>query len=304
MTTQHESSPPTPSAASGWRSYLLSWVWRLLRLAIVSYLAVCGFLYFAQTWLIFPGHDGQGKERTRILVPPGAELTTLTTNRGVRLVALFGVGLAPDGTPLPDGVSRPTILFFYGNADCAANNRELFEDFRKLGANVLIPEYVGFGMSDGSPSEQACYETADAAWDYLAQRPDVDLGRIVVAGWSLGSAVAVDLAARRPAAGLVIFSSFTSMVDMGRHLYPVIPVSWLLKHRFESEAKISRVACPILIGHGRRDRAIPFAMSERLAEAAGPRAELFGVDDADHNDFFLFGGRGLLDRVRRFLEKT
>ena len=144
----------------------------------------------------------------------------------------------------------------------------------------VIPDYAGFGMSGGSPGERECAATADAALDHLLSREDVDPARVVAAGWSLGSGVAVDLASRRPVAGLAIFCSFTSMADMGRLAYPFIPVSWLLSHRFDNEAKVARISCPVLIGHGRVDTVIPFSMSERLAaagaldrlrEALGPR---------------------------------
>jgi fermentation-respiration switch protein FrsA (DUF1100 family) len=275
--------------------------WRVVRLAVVAYLAVMGFLYLAQTWLIFPGRSTQGKAYAQVEPRKGLELIRMKTALGDDVVALFGAALSPDGSPAPDASACPTVLFFYGNGDCLAANVDLLGELRRRGANVMIPEYAGYGMSGGSPSEAGCYATADAAYDHLASRPDVDPTRIYAAGWSLGSGVAVDLASRRPVAGLVIFSSFTSMVDMGRLLYPWVPVSLLLEHRFESEAKIAKVTCPMLIGHGRQDRAIPFAMSDRLAAAARSPVTRIAVDRADHNDLFYVGGRALYDAIGRFV---
>jgi pimeloyl-ACP methyl ester carboxylesterase len=92
---------------------------------------------------------------------------------------------------------RPTVIFFYGNGACLAYMGEVFNGFRRLGMNVLVPEYPGYGMSGGKPTEKGFYAAADAGYDYLAQRPDIDHDRIDAAGWSMGSAVAVDLASRR-----------------------------------------------------------------------------------------------------------
>jgi fermentation-respiration switch protein FrsA (DUF1100 family) len=262
---------------------------------------VIGFLYFAQTWLIFPGRSSQGQAYARVAQPRGTALVHLTTASGDDVVALFGPALGPRGQPLADAATRPTILFFYGNGDCLAFNVDMLEAFRRCGANVMIPEYAGYGMSGGKASERACRETAEAAFDHLASRPDVDPRRIYSAGWSLGAAVAVDLASRRPVAGLAIFSAFTSMVDIGRHLFPFVPISWLLEHRFESEAKLADVACPVLVAHGRADRTIPFAMSERLAAAARGPVTFLAIDGADHNDFFAVGGERVLDALARFI---
>lgn len=259
-----------------------------------------GYFYSAQSWMIFPGRASQGQPWARVAPRQGTELLTLTTAGGERVAALFGPALSAGGQPLEDAASRPTILFFYGNGDCLANARGLLEDFRRLGVNVLVPEYVGYGMSEGEAGEAGCYATADAAYEHLVGRPDVDSGRIYAAGWSLGAAVAVDLASRRPVAGLAAFSAFTSVADMARAFYPFLPVGWILQHRFENEAKIARVSCPVLIGHGRLDRVIPFAMSERLAAAAAGPVTRFEVE-TDHNDFFAAGSETVLGALGRFV---
>ena len=277
------------------------WVYRALRLALFAYIAVLAYLYIAQTWMIFPGRSSQGETYARVVPSRGAELVELTTASGDRVAALFGPALTREGAAREDAASRPTLLFFYGNGDCLAANVDLFDEFRRLGANVMIPDYAGYGMSGGEASEAGCYATADAAYDYLRARPGVDPERLFVAGWSLGAAVAVDLASRRPVEGLAIFSAFTSMADMARVLYPFLPVSWLLHHRFESEEKIAKVTCPILIGHGRLDRAIPFAMADRLEAAAGGPVTRVAVD-TDHNDFFAGGSAAVLGPLSRLLD--
>ena len=178
-----------------------------------------------------------------------------------------------------------------------------FEAFRRLGANVLIPDYVGYGMSGGTPGESGCRETAEAALAHLQSSKDVDPGRIVVVGWSLGGAVALDLASRRPVAGVATCCTFTSMADMARRLVPFLPVSLLLRHRFDNVSKIARVGCPVLIGHGRLDRIMPFDMADRLAGASKGPTTRVTIDEADHNDFFQVGGDEIREALRRFIDK-
>jgi len=277
---------------------------KLIRLPILVYAGVAIVFSTFQARLIFPGSETQGRPESVVRPPPDAELVSLTTARGDRVVALFGKALTPDGSPLADASACPTLLYFYGNAMCLADASGQFGRFRRLGANVLIPDYVGYGLSGGKAGESGCRETAEAALAYLRSRPDVDRGRVVAAGWSLGGAVALDLADRHPVAGLAIFSTFTSMADMARRVVPFLPASLLLRHRFESVTKIGRVGCPILIGHGRLDRIIPFAMADRLAGAArGPVARVT-IDEADHNDFFEAGGDRVEAALRRFLEQV
>jgi fermentation-respiration switch protein FrsA (DUF1100 family) len=277
-----------------------------VRVALLVYLGLCAVLYALQTRLIFPGSATQGDPAAAVRPAPGSELVTLRTAAGDRVAALFGPALKADGSPRGDAARCPTVVFFYGNGMClSAAADDLFGLFRRLGANVLIPEYVGYGLSGGSPSEAGCYATADAAYDHLLARKDVDPERIVACGWSLGGAVAVDLAVRRKVAGLAVFSTFTGAVDLARRLFPFLPASALLRHRFDSRSKIGRVTVPVLIGHGRNDSIVPHEMSERLADAAvsAPEVTRYTVEGADHNDFFLVGSAQTVARLQPFLDR-
>lgn len=156
-------------------------------------------------------------------------------------------------------------------------------------------------MSGGKASEAGCQATADAVLAHLKGRKDVDPTKIIAAGWSLGGAVALDLASRGKVAGVISFCTFTSMAEMARRNLPLLPASLLLRHRFDNESKIAKVTCPILIGHGRRDTLIPHSMSDRLAEAARAPVMRFTVEEAGHNDFFATGGDQVLDAMRTFI---
>jgi fermentation-respiration switch protein FrsA (DUF1100 family) len=211
--------------------------------------------------------------------------------------------LRADGKPHPDPASRPTLIYFYGNAMCVASALFQFEQFRRLGLNVVVPDYLGFGMSGGRPSERGCEETALAVYDFLTSDRSIPSARILAGGWSLGGAVAIDLARRKPVAGLIVFCTFTSGVEMGRRLLPFLPVSLLLRHRFDSLSKIPQVPCPILIGHGRRDSIIPFPMAERLAAAAKSPVTTLWIAQADHNDFFDVAGRRVDEAISEFVRR-
>jgi fermentation-respiration switch protein FrsA (DUF1100 family) len=251
--------------------------------------------------LVFPGADSQG--RPDAVIPPSSdyELVHLQTRDGTRIVAQFGRALASAGKAAADMKGAPTVIFFYGNGAYAAQMGGEFGHFRRLGMNVLLPEYPGYGMSGGKPSERGCYEAADAAYDYLQGRPDIDRGRIVAAGWSMGSAVAVDLASRHKVAALVTVSAFTTMPDVARALQPWAPVSLIIRSRFSSIEKIPAVTCPILIVHGSRDESVPPAMAGQLAAAARARVASYTVAGGGHNDVFAVGGDALWESVRGFI---
>ena len=277
---------------------------RIARDAAAVYLGVVILLYWFQTRVIFPGADTQGQPSSQVRPQPGTELVRLETRQGDQIVALFGPALNADGKPHPGALERPTLIFFYGNGMCLDGTLDLIDRFRRLGLNVIVPDYVGYGMSSGSPSEKGCRATADAVYDHVVSTLKVDQTRIIAGGWSLGGAVAIDLASRRQVSGLIAFSTFTSMVDMARRAVPFVPVSLLLQHRFESAKKIATIECPTLIGHGRADRVVPFRFGEKLAAcAAGPLTTVW-IDGADHGLFHGAGGaqfdRAIADFVTRY----
>ena len=120
-----------------------------------------------QSRIIFPGASSQGQPFAEIHPRRGTELITLKTKSGERVVALYGAALLSDGRPDPSAAMRRTMIFFYGNAMCLNYSDSQLEQFRRLGMNVLIPEYVGYGMSSGRASKSGCQATALAAYDYL-----------------------------------------------------------------------------------------------------------------------------------------
>jgi pimeloyl-ACP methyl ester carboxylesterase len=246
---------------------------------------------------IYPGSATQGDPEARVRPGPGAELLKLHAQDGTEIAALFGKAMGA-----VDSAHCPTVMFFYGNGQCIAYSTEIFDRFRKLGNNVIVPDYPGYGMSGGEAKEAGCYAAADAVYDYVMGRNDLDHDRLIAAGWSLGAAVAVDLASRRKVRGLLMFSAFTRMRELAARVVPWLPTSLILTEYFDSLAKIVSVKCPILLIHGQVDDLIWPEMSERLRAAAADLARLIIISQAGHNDLFDIGGEKIWQDIDDFLK--
>jgi pimeloyl-ACP methyl ester carboxylesterase len=251
-----------------------------------------------QVPLIFPGMSTQGTATARYEVPAGAERLELRAPGGERIEALFWpVATRPMRTP----VGVPTVIYFYGNGQCLAHALDQAELFRRCGANVLLADYLGYGLSEGQPSESNCYAVAEALYQYALTRTDIDNRRLVAAGWSMGAAVAIDLASRHSMSGLVTFSAYTSKLDLARRQFPDMRPE-TLEHRFMSIEKIGGIHSPILLVHGRRDTLVPFAMSEELRQAARGKPLVYvPIDYAAHNDLFDIGAATIERQLQQFL---
>lgn len=307
--TEHPASSPNtnePVAAPSSkrrRPRIVRLVWTAFRVLLIIYVAVGVVLYFAQPWLIFPGAFIHAKDNP-VIPPAGCELIATRTAGGTAITALYGPALAEDGsTPRPDASVRPTILYLYGNGDCIGESLDIFQRLRALGVNVMIPEYPGYRMSAGKPSEAGFYQTADAAFSWLTRHQGVNASSMLVMGRSIGAAPAIDLASRQNIAGLITVSAFTSMDEMAPRVVPGYPTSIVLSSHFRNEHKIRQVTCPILLMHGDRDEFVPPWMMDRLVTAAGGRATAVTLSGCDHNDVLSHGGPALSDAIGNFLKQ-
>ena len=280
-------------------------IWKVARPLLIVYALILLLVSSFQEYLIFPGRFRQGTRDSVVSasIGSGLELVRLVTADGVPIVALHGEALADDGRPAENARDRLTVVYFYGNGSSLARSLEQIAMFRRLGVNVLAADYSGYGMSGGEVGEPALYQTADAMLAYLMKARDVRPGRVVAAGWSLGGAVAIDLASRRPLAGLITFNTFTSMGEMAAHRYPWLPTGFFLRHRFESERKLAEVEAPTLFVQGLDDDVIPIAMAARLEKAAAGSSKVLEIPDAGHEDIFQVGGSDLEAAIRRFFAR-
>jgi uncharacterized protein len=269
-------------------------MWWALALLVVAYLGLLVLLRFNESRLVyFPGAE-------RRLIPPPAELQLPVQRAALRTED--GVTLASWVMPADPNSTGYWLLICHGNA---GNLSEFgrpahYAGLRALGLNLLAFDYRGYGESEGAPSEAGLYKDADAAYRYLREELGVAPGKIVIFGHSLGSAVAVDLASRVPASGLILEGALTSVLQRGQELYPYIPVRWIGRSRYASIDKISRVRVPKLFLHARADDVIPLAHGRRLFEAA-PEPKTFVELNGGHGDAFELDSATYFGSVSRFL---
>ncbi len=217
-------------------------------------------------------------------------------------VALHGWFIPAPRATTPAGGRPFTFIMFHGNAGNISHRIDWAKLYRdRLGVNVFLFDYRGYGRSAGEPSEKGTYLDGEAAMKAMRARADVDPARIVLAGHSLGSAVAAETALRHPPAGLILESPFTSVADMAKRAIPFLPVGLFLTTRYETRQKIAKVSCPVLVIHGDEDEVIPFEQGIQVYEAAPQPKTFFRLRGAMHNDTYLAGGEPYVQAYVRFL---
>jgi uncharacterized protein len=261
------------------------WAGKIALVAALLYAAYVAALYAAQATIIFPRY----LIRNYDLKPPADTIRTLLETSFGEVEAWY---LPPE---VPPSGAAPAVIFAHGNAELIDFWPVDLGFFRKLGLGVLLVEYPGYGRSAGVPSEATVTEAFTAGYDWLAGRKDVDGGRIILCGRSIGGGAACALARQRRTAGMILISTFTSIKPMAaRHLFPPS----LLKTPFDNLSTVGGYQNPILIAHGTRDTIIPFSHARRLHEAA-PDSRLLALE-CGHNDCPLDGPL-FLDALQRFL---
>ncbi|MDX2257729.1 MAG: alpha/beta hydrolase [Hyphomicrobiaceae bacterium] len=203
------------------------------------------------------------------------------------------VVVTPDGERLvtwaaPGAVGMPTLIYFHGNAGTLAERAERLASYRVAGLGVRIMAYRGYSGSTGKPTERANVADAIHVTDVVA-RSGVALADIVLYGESIGSGVAVQVAAARPVGALVLDAPYTSIVDVAERYYPYLPARLLMRDRYETMLHLKRVSAPTLVIHGERDMVIPVEMGRRVAEAAPGPGRIVTFREAGHTDHYRYG---------------
>ena len=278
----------TGSAAEGSWSRRKRAGGRLIVIAALTYVGVCVVLGLVQSKLIyFPTRDYAA---TPADVGLAFEDLTLRTRDGVAIAAWY----------IAHGEPRGSVIFFHGNAGNMSDRLPTIQALHRLGLSVLLVDYRGYGRSEGKPSEKGTYEDADAAWRYLVETRGESPDRTVLFGRSLGGAVAIELARRRNPAALVVESTFTNLLDIGRLHYPLLPVRLILTYRYDSLSKVPRITCPKLFIHGIDDTLIPFENGRRLYDAAAEPKQ-FLETPGGHNEGGFMYSPAFVERLHRFL---
>jgi pimeloyl-ACP methyl ester carboxylesterase len=214
------------------------------------------------------------------------DFVTIRTEDGENIVAWYKAPLD----------NRPIVIFFHGSLDSPTQRATRFLALASEGFGVLAPYFRGFGKSTGSPTEEGLLLDAAAVYSYCTSLYPAE--RIALWGFSLGSAVAVLLAARAKVGALILEAPITSLTAIARHWLPFFPVGLMLRDRYCADAAIISVTAPILMLHGEADRESPIALGKLLFEAAPEPKEFVHFASGGHGDLDRYGALAV---VRRFL---
>ncbi len=249
-----------------------------LLLFSVGYLALNVLAFFYAERLIFLPRPRSYQDSPDIL-----KLKTLS---GEQISALY----------LPNSIATYTVLYSHGNAEDLGRIRQRLEHLRTLGVSVFAYDYRGYGTSQGKPSEHNAYQDIEAAYRYLTETLGISPGYIMLYGRSLGSGTSVELASRKPIAGLILESPFTSTFRVITRI-AIVPFD-----RFDNLRKIAEVGCPILFLHGTQDGLIPLHHSETLMRQARSPKQFVPIAGADHNDLLEIAGTQYDQAIQTFVQ--
>lgn len=244
----------------------LPWYGRCVVYVLVAYLVYCGLLFFYQHKLIFPA--AAAGEASQTPFHRATEIIEVETDEGTTIGWFI-----PAPAPAPgsrglgglDGSPRPLVVFLHGNAELIDHQLGTVAFYHAQGISVLLPEYRGYGHSEGSPSQAHIVADVVAMYDQVVARPGVDATQVIIHGRSIGGAIGAQLADQRPCVGVVVESTPTSVAGQAWH-YGVPP--FLVRSPFDTGRVFRGLDVPILILHGEHDAIFPYRHAEVLRDGA------------------------------------
>jgi len=256
-----------------------------LSLGLITYFIVLTYIYLFQRNLLYHPSDNSYQ---RDEINFDYKEIFIQNKKGIKLKAWLHE---------KDLVNKKTIIFFHGNAGNLRNRNYKLNELSKFDVNFLIVAYRGFSGNQGKPSELGLYEDARSTLDWLKIK-GVKEKNLILYGESLGTAVAIETAQNKDLAGIILESPFTSMVELAQKYYPVLPVKFLLKDKYETIKKLPNINSPLLVLHGKLDDIVPFSMGKKLFEKANEPKFKYFIDDDDH---MLRYDQKLLNEIKKFI---
>lgn len=255
-----------------------------LLILVVLYLVICGGMFLMQrSFMYFPDNQSPGDPAASNLA---MKIVKVKTSDGLELSGWF----AP---PADEG--KPVIVLFHGNAGNIALRAGKTRDFLNRGYGYLLAEYRGYGGNPGKPAEEGLYADGRAWLESVKSYP------VVIWGESLGTGVATRMATEYKAQAVILEAPFTRAADVGQKAYPYLPVSLLIRDRFDSISRIRDIHSPLLIVHGEFDDVVPIQLGRRLFETATEPKEFVMLSGAGHSNLYDFG---IVPAIDVFLQKT
>jgi len=256
-----------------------------LLLGLITYLIVLTYIYLFQRNLLYhPSVNGYQEDKINF----DYKEIFIQNKEGIKLKAWLHE---------KDLINKKTIIFFHGNAGNLRNRNYKLNELSKFNVNFLIVAYRGFSGNQGKPSEQGLYEDATSTLDWLKIK-GVREKNLILYGESLGTAVAIETAQNKNLAGIILESPFTSMIELAQKYYPVLPVKFLLKDKYETIKKLSNINSPLLVLHGKLDSIVPFSMGKKVFEKANEPKFKYFIDNDDH---MVRYDQKLLDIIKKFI---
>ena len=251
---------------------------------IVGYLGFVSLLYLMQRGLMYPG-DNRRTSPAEVGFAQASEEFVATAD-GERVIVWH----------VPPKGERPVVIYFHGNGGALRNRARRFAELVADGTGLVALSYRGYGGSTGSPSEEGLLNDGRAAYAFASGRYTAK--RLVAWGESLGTGVAVALAAEKEFAKVVLEAPFTSTVDIAAAVYPIVPVRYLMKDQFRSDERIAAVKEPVLVVHGERDNVVPIEYGRRLFDRIASAKRFVNLPSATHAGL---DAHGALAEVKRFI---
>ena len=248
--------------------------WRIGRIVLLSFLGIFAFTAFFQSYYIYM--PNRRLEASPADIQLDYERVLLKSDGGARISGWF----------IPSNPGRAVVLFCHGNAGNISHRLGTIQIFNQMGLDVLIFDYQGYGLSEGSPSEAGTYADSEAAWQYLTEEKGIAPERIIIFGRSLGGAVAAKLATAHQPAGLIVESAFTSIPDLVGDIYPYLPLRPILRFDYGTIDSIAKVGCPVLVAHSPEDDMIPFHHGRELYEAAAQPKQFIELRGGHNSGFY------------------
>ena len=213
-------------------------------------------------------------------------------------------GVKLHGWYVPSKGSSATLLWFHGNAGNITHRLDNIEMLKPLNLNIFIFDYRGYGKSEGEPNEEGIYLDSQAAYDWLVDVKKTLPQDIILFGRSLGGICAIEIATKNPVAGIILESVFSSAEKMARNIFPVLPLGWAIKSKFDAVGKVPSLKIPKLFLHGTQDEIVPYKMGRELFSAALEPKLFYDIEGGGHNDTFLVGGVKYFTAIDEFIKKN
>ncbi|MSP97836.1 MAG: alpha/beta hydrolase [Betaproteobacteria bacterium] len=271
-------------------------LWNVLGSVAIAYAAMVALLFVFQSRLIYFPETSREIAATPQAYGLAYTSHDIRTQDGETLHSWW-IPASIDGKP-----ALGIVLLFHGNAGNISHRLDYARMFNQLGYACLLVDYRGYGQSSGTPSEEGTYRDALAAWQWLGETRGAQPQDIVVAGESLGGAVASWLAVQRTPRALLLMSAFTSVPDLAAKIYPFFPVRLISRFNYDNLANLRRIKAPVLVAHSREDEIVPFAHGEALFAATSEPKQFLELRGG-HNEGFVFAREDWVRAVDAFLRR-